>query len=685
MKRTNDLPELLAPAGSFEALLAAVEGGAEAVYVGGKSFSARAFAKNFDLDELRDAVRYCHIHGVKLYVTLNTLIYDKELSAALEYAAELYKMGIDALIIADLGLVSLIRERIPDLELHASTQASAHNSTGADELARLGFKRVVLARELSRENMTLTTEKCISETEVFLHGALCVCHSGQCLFSSLVGGRSGNRGECAQPCRLPYCGGKYPLSLRDLSLAELIPELISTGVASLKIEGRMKSPDYVYRVTSIYRRLLDERRGATKSELEELSRAFSRGGFTDGYFKNNLFSKMTGVRSEADKESTRALSELRFSPLRKRICARVKIKRGEPSELTLNLDGREVTVIGEIPVAAINSPIRESDLKARLAKMGNTYFSLDVADISSELDDGLNLPPSQINDLRRRAAEALASCDRPLCDIDLRVERTRRKSASMRSAQMMSAECAKIFLLEHPKESSYFDRIFVPLFSFGEDFTHYLDKVGVYLPPVIMENELETARKKLLEVKKAGVMYALVSNIGHFSLARELGFEMLGDFRLNVMNSKTAAVYRELGVSAQVSSPELHTAQARDIAEGVVVYGRIPLMLTERCFIKENFGCANCGKSELVDRRGFKFPMIREWEHRNLVLNSVVTYMADRAAELDSSALDHRHFIFTTESSKECSEVVQAYKKKLPPRDIRAVRRIGMAKAKDGN
>lgn len=685
MKRTNDLPELLAPAGSFEALLAAVEGGADAVYVGGKSFSARAFAKNFDLDELRDAVRYCHIHGVKLYVTLNTLIYDKELSAALEYAAELYKMGIDALIIADLGLVSLIRERIPDLELHASTQASAHNSTGADELARLGFKRVVLARELSRENMTATTEKCISETEVFLHGALCVCHSGQCLFSSLVGGRSGNRGECAQPCRLPYCGGKYPLSLRDLSLAEHIPELLNTGVASLKIEGRMKSPDYVLRVTSIYRRLLDEKRSATKAELEELSRAFSRGGFTDGYFKNNLFSKMTGVRSEADKESTRSLSELHFSPLRKKICASVRIKSGEPSELTLSLDGRAVTVTGEMPVAAINSPIKEADLKARLAKMGNTYFSLDVADISCELDDGLNLPPSQINDLRRRAAEALASCDRPLQDIDLSVKKARRKGEKLRSAQMMNAESALGFLSDYPKDSCYFDRIFVPLFSFGEGFLPYLDRVGVYLPPVIMENELDAVRKKLTEAKNMGVMYALVSNIGHFALAREFELEVFGDIRLNVMNSKTADAYRDIGVSYQLSSPELHTPQARDIGEGIVVYGRLPLMLTERCFIKENFGCSSCGKSALTDRRGFKFPMVREWEHRNLILNSVTTYMADRTAELDSSALDQRHFIFTTESAKECSEVVSAYKKKLPPRDIKAVRRIGMAKAKDGN
>ena len=277
MRRKDNLPELLAPAGDFECLVAAVKGGADAVYIGGKMFSARAYAKNFDVDEIKRAVTYCHLHRVKLYVTMNILIFGSELSEAVAFAKELYRAGVDALIVADVGLICALRREVPDFELHASTQMSVNNSIGADLAYDLGCTRVVLARELSGKNMKDVTEKCKAETEVFLHGALCVCHSGQCLFSSMIGGRSGNRGECAQPCRLPYNNGKYILSLSDLSLAEHITELIDSGVASLKIEGRMKSPDYVYTVTSIYRRLLDENRNSSKAENSKLERAFSRG------------------------------------------------------------------------------------------------------------------------------------------------------------------------------------------------------------------------------------------------------------------------------------------------------------------------------------------------------------------------------------------------------------------------
>ena len=236
MKRKNNLPELLAPAGSFECLLAAVEAGADAVYVGGKKFGARAYAKNFDLDELSSAVRYCHLHGVKLYVTVNTLVLDLEMADVVEYAARLWEIGVDALIISDLGALAEIKKQVPDLELHASTQMSIHNTAGADAACGMGCVRAVLARELSLSDIRSVVENSRAEVEVFLHGALCVCHSGQCLFSSLVGGRSGNRGECAQPCRLPYNNGKYALSLKDLSSASLVRELVDSGVASLKIE-----------------------------------------------------------------------------------------------------------------------------------------------------------------------------------------------------------------------------------------------------------------------------------------------------------------------------------------------------------------------------------------------------------------------------------------------------------------
>ena len=385
MKRKSKLPELLAPAGDFEALLAAVSAGADAVYLGGRAFGARAYAKNFEIDEIERAVEYCHLYGVKLYVTVNTLVFDKEMRELSDYAAKLWEVGVDALIITDLGAIREIKRRVPKMELHASTQMSVHSADGAKMAAALGCSRVVLARELSYENIRAATEGSPIETEVFLHGALCVCHSGQCLFSSLVGGRSGNRGECAQPCRLPF-GDGYPLSLSDLSLASHIEELIATGTASLKIEGRMKSPEYVYTVTSIYRRLLDEGRSANSEELATLKAAFSRGGFTDGYFTGRTFSKMTGIRSEADKSDTKSLGEMSFAPKAVAITASAKIKRGERTELTFTLGDKSVTVRGDIPSDAISSPLTEESVKERLAKLGGTPLSLSVDKIKLELD-----------------------------------------------------------------------------------------------------------------------------------------------------------------------------------------------------------------------------------------------------------------------------------------------------------
>lgn len=294
----NNLPELLAPCGSPEALEAAIKGGADAVYFGGTVFNARMNAKNFSRDDIRRAVSRCHEAGVKVYVTLNTQIYDREMKTALEHAAFLYEAGVDALIVADLGLSALLRQYLPDFELHASTQMTCHSLAAAEELYERGFARVVGARELSAGDVkTLCTSR--AEIELFVHGAICVSVSGQCLMSAMLGGRSGNRGECAQPCRMCY-HGEHPLSLKDMCLAAHIPSLIEAGVASLKIEGRMKSPAYVYGVTKIYRRLLDERRAATSEEMSELKRLFSRGGFTDGYYVGKRDASMLGVRSDKD-------------------------------------------------------------------------------------------------------------------------------------------------------------------------------------------------------------------------------------------------------------------------------------------------------------------------------------------------------------------------------------------------
>ena len=669
MYRTSKLPELLAPAGDMDCLYAAVAAGADAVYVGGKRFGARAFAKNFDLDELSRAVRYCHLHSVKLYVTLNTLIEDKEMPEAISYAAELYRIGVDALIVADLGVISAIRRQIPDFELHGSTQMFIHSSSGASAAAELGISRVVPARELSLEDIKTLVRDCPCEVEVFLHGALCVCYSGQCLFSSLVGGRSSNRGECAQPCRLPYNGGKYPLSLKDLSLADHIPELIDSGVASLKIEGRMKSPAYVYTVTSIYRRLLDEGRKANGEEKDALRRAFSRGGFTDGYFVGNTHSQMTGIRSAEDKEDSRAITADCTAPIRRRVSATVTMRLGEPSRMTLTDGIRSVAVTGGVPQPAQNAPLDADAVKARLSKMGNTNLSLDPRDIELTLDSGVNLAPSAINALRRDAAEAFEACDRTLSEVIYRLPGERAEVKSLLTAQFFSTDNYRKI------DEALLDRIdlaFTPLMNGEKKYPAN----GVYLPPVIFDSQLEEVKLALENAKNQGVMYALVSNIWQIQLVLSFGLTPIGDFRLNITNRESALAYGKMGISHFILSPELTLPKARDVGGSLITYGRVPLMITERCFMEENFGCGGCSKCSLTDRKGEKFPMLREYPHRNLIFNSVPTYMGDRLSELEEYRLKSHHMLFTVESAAEIADVLRRHFGGKPLSTDR-VRRVG--------
>lgn len=704
MKRKNKLPELLSPAGSFECLIAAIEAGADAVYIGGKKFGARAFAKNFDIEEIERAVRYAHLHGTRIYVTLNTLVFDREIPEALEYARELYRVGVDALIVADVGLITLIKRHLPDLELHGSTQMSIHNSLGADEAFALGLERVVLARELSGKNIADVTAKCKSEIEVFLHGALCVCHSGQCLFSSLVGGRSGNRGECAQPCRLPYGkDSQYPLSLTDLCLANHIRELCDSGVASLKIEGRMKSPDYVYRVTAIYRRLLDEYREATEREMNELRAVFSRGGFTDKYFTARSHEAMTGTRGDSDKSDTRALESRTYDMKKTKVSAKAKFIMGAPSELTLTNEKRSVTVTGDTPQKAETQALTEGPLKERLSRMGQTMLSLSPEDIDLELDGGIYLSPKSINALRRDAAEKFECAGREANDLayneaafedaispecqeaDLAYSKAGINNSdpknttaepelagcehSKASHTALAPKTTALFLnpesylgAEKSGALSGIDIAFLPLMSTSD----FGEARGVYLPPVIMENEIPLVREKLKKLKNTHVMYALVGNLGHFALAREFSLIPFGDFRLNIANAHTRTAYQVLGAQDAILSVELTVPQARDIGGFTLQMGRIPLMITERCFIRDNFGCNACGNAALEDRMGERFPILREFDHRNLILNSRPTYMGDKKAELRAARLTKAHFIFTTESTAEISKLLDLFDRGEP-------------------
>lgn len=675
-KRSNALPELLAPAGSPMALRAAVEGGADAVYLGLPAFNARIHAENFTNESLRESVKLAHAYGTRVYITLNTLIYDRELEAFLRAAEEAYLCGADALIVADLGAASLLRRHIP-IELHASTQMAGHHADAARLLAERGFSRMVCAREMSREEIRRLVDDSPIETEVFVHGALCVSHSGQCLFSSLVGGRSGNRGECAQPCRLPYRTPKgqsdYPLSLKDISLARHIPELIAMGIASFKIEGRMKSPEYVRDVTRIWRRLLDEGRGARDADMEELLRVFSRGGFTDGYYAGKIGKNMLGVRSEDDKEASRKLKP--FSKIERKISVSLsaEMRRDCPMRITVTRGdtGDCVTVSGEVPQVALTAPLGEAAVKKSLGKWGNTPF--EVADMKIALDAGLIAPISSLNALRRSAVEALmAEPSRTEADfVPIALAKEKIKSENTLAKPLMAAICYWPERL--PKEANeYFDLIYTPLERYQGQ------TKGILMPPVIYEGERARIRELLQQAKRNGATDILVGNLGHLDLAAESGLRLHGDFRLNVTNSQSASALQDYRLTDICLSPELSLPQMRDIGgkTGAIVYGRIPLMVTEKCIGRELADCGSCeaGRLRLTDRKGMTFPVFQAFGHRSLIFNSVPTYMADRESDLIRARLSVRYFIFTDESEEAIRNVIVAHKKHLTP--AIAVRRI---------
>ncbi len=741
------LPELLAPAGSPEALEAALHAGADAVYLGGSSFNARLNAHNFDRLELTAAVAAAHAVGARVYLTLNTLVYDRERAAALDAAYEAAACGVDGLIIADVGMAALIHRALPNLPLHASTQLSGHSYRVGEFLKPRGFSRYVTARESSLGDLRYAVTNSGLEVEVFIHGALCVSHSGQCLFSSIVGGRSGNRGECAQPCRLPYHGcagctssGKangrptsrqdperrggrpddtYPLSLKDLSLARHLPALIDAGVASLKIEGRMKSPAYVGGVTAVWRRLLDERRGATDEEMAVLADLFSRGGFTDGYTTGRITHTMMGVRSNEDKSRT-LQAEKSSTPLINKcgslpVDMAVILASDTPIKLTVSApryrqgntptDTVTVTIEGDTPDAAQNpaAALTAEVLQKQLTRTGGTAYTVRAFDAT--VDGGLILPVSKLNALRRAAMAALDTAraeamPHPAAGHDPTVKTTltSRPTGSIVAARTEDTHevryTARFRRVEQITDTAqrFFDVLYLSL-------SHWCrgDKRGVILPPVVFDHEAAGVLSRLTTVLADGARHILVGNVGHLSLVREAAatagipmdeLTIHGDFRLNVTNATTAAELVRGGMADTplvdvMLSPELTLPRMRDISDALpgqtaaIVYGRLPLMLLEKCAIRELYGaktdhrafdgqageaCRLCTRDAavMVDRMGVKFPVLRVADHRNVVLNSVPLSMTDREEDLSRAHLTDRHMLFTVETPAEVDAVIRA-------------------------
>lgn len=668
------LPELLSPAGSPEALKAAVAAGADAVYFGAKSFSARSFAENFDDDAIKGSVRYCRALGIKTYMTVNVQLCDRELREAAEIILRAWRRGVDAFIVADIGLASYIHTICPEIELHASTQATGLNVLSAHELKSIGFSRMVAPREISKRDLEILVKRSPIETELFVHGAMCVSCSGQCLMSSVIGGRSGNRGECAQPCRLPYGKNGYALSLKDMCLAEHLTELAEMGVASLKIEGRMKSPEYVYGVTKIYRTLLDEGRNAGEKEMTELSALFSRSGFTCGYYTGGIDRNMLGVRTADDKRESAKLSGTAIPEAKAEISLLADIRTGEKASVTASgiFGGQAVgyTATGQV-VEKAEHPMSGQRVRESLSKLGSTPFRTSENGIKINLCDDARLSVAELNALRRAACEGLLDKLSPERELPERTasERGNRTPSDVKTA--FFADPNNI-----PDEAvRFFDRIFVPLFAYEKVCkTMGEGKCGAAFPPVALDTELDEITNAAERAKAVGCRFVLATGMWQLPLCRRLGFEITGDLRLNIWNSDSAEKLYAMGISDFIQSCETGVSRGAAMQShgrhGVVAYGRLPLMTLEKCVIRDVANltfpiekCNFCGNGRFVplkDRMGAEFLLYREFRHRNVLYNSVPVWMADKQEEISRAGL-FRHFIFTCENKREVVEIMDAY------------------------
>ena len=671
--------ELLAPAGSMEAVAAAVQNGADSVYLGYGDFNARRNAKNFTPEEAAAAVSYCHLRGTKVHLTLNTLLTDRELARAAEQAAHASRIGVDAVIVQDLGVARMLRQVAPDLPLHASTQMTVHSLDGVKACADLGFTRVVLGRELSRDQIAYICQHSPVEIEVFGHGALCMCWSGQCFLSSVIGGRSGNRGLCAQPCRLQYgWSGRadgYPLSLKDLSMARHLKELSDMGVACLKLEGRMKRPEYVAIVTGIYSRAIREGRDPGPEELETLERAFSRQGFTDGYYMGRPGPEMFGTRQEekeprelyAQARATYESGENRKEPVR--LYALIQADR--PAQVAAEDGlGHLARVEGPVPEGARNVPLTREKVEGQLSRTGGTPYRCEKA--TARVEEGLSLPLSALNDLRRRALEGLSQQRQELPQRRLgefhpgvRYENQREapvftlwlRAADQLSGELLRLRPALLYLpadeaAAHPEAVRRCQEAGVPL--------------AAALPRICTDRELPQLERDLVALRELGVEEALAGNLGLLRRAAQLGFRVRGDYGLGVYNSQTLKELKRLGLISAAASFELKLAQIRDLSKSIpvefLVYGRLPLMITENCIIHNHSGRHTCGNVNLLtDRKGERFPVMKAWGCRNEIYNAKKLFLADKVADWRRLGLWGARLMFTTENAPECVQVLERY------------------------
>ena len=672
--------EILAPVGNEEMLRAAVFSGADAVYLGFSGFNARTSANNFNADTLKDAVAFCHARGVAVHVALNTTVYGGELPALEQAIRAVAASGADAVICQDLAVATLIGKIAPRLPRHGSTQMSVHSLQGALELKELGFTRVVLARELSMPEVEHITKHCGIETECFVHGALCMCVSGQCYMSAFLGGRSGNRGSCAGPCRLPFEANALPegkpgrlhhLSLKDNSVIDKLDKLQALGVASAKIEGRLRTPEYVAAAVSA---CLAGREGRAY-DRDLLKNAFSRSGFTSGYLDGKIDGTMFGVRSEADAEQTKKtlpmLREL-YRRERSRVPVKMKLEIEEGGEkLTVtDADGSKAFAYGDAEPQPARTDPTES-LHRSLAKTGGTPFAVEDQDIAVEMDGGpWFIPGSAVNELRREALDALLKKREVLRPWPTTEEHV--PALPLRTLPPHRTLRARFESWEQVPERALdgIEYLILPIAQADRVPREWRAKTLLELPRVMFGKLEEDTARRIAATQDAGFAGYEVSNIAHLRLCR--GLPMSGSFVLNITNQLAAQFYADNGLGSMLILPEVKdsdistiapTHNGRPVPTGVLVYGHMPLMITRACPLQNIHDCAHCDKTGvLTDRKAKKFP-VRCGLGVRTIYNPVPIYMGDKPGAL---TVDYGVAYFTLESREEAAKILEMIRTHAP-------------------
>ena len=672
--------EILAPVGNEEMLRAAVFSGADAVYLGFSGFNARTSANNFNADTLKDAVAFCHARGVAVHVALNTTVYGGELPALEQAIRAVAASGADAVICQDLAVATLIGKIAPQLPRHGSTQMSVHSLQGALELKELGFTRVVLARELSMPEVEHITKHCGIETECFVHGALCMCVSGQCYMSAFLGGRSGNRGSCAGPCRLPFEANALPegkpgrlhhLSLKDNSVIDKLDKLQALGVASAKIEGRLRTPEYVAAAVSA---CLAGREGRAY-DRDLLKNAFSRSGFTSGYLDGKIDGTMFGVRSEADAEQTKKtlpmLREL-YRRERSRVPVKMKLEIEEGGEkLTVtDADGSKAFAYGDAEPQPARTDPTES-LHRSLAKTGGTPFAVEDQDITVEMDGGpWFIPGGAVNELRREALDALLKKREVLRPWPTTEEHV--PALPLRTLPPHRTLRARFESWEQVPERALdgIEYLILPIAQADRVPREWRAKTLLELPRVMFGKLEEDTARRIAATQDAGFAGYEVSNIAHLRLCR--GLPMSGSFGLNITNQLAAQFYADNGLGSMLILPEVKdsdistiapTHNGRPVPTGVLVYGHMPLMVTRACPLQNVHDCAHCDKTGvLTDRKAKKFP-VRCGLGVRTIYNPVPIYMGDKPGAL---TVDYGVAYFTLESREETAKILEMIRTHAP-------------------